>query len=142
MTDINKMVFVFGSNEGGHHGAGAARYARHERGAINGIGYGHTWGSPLSAHNQQRHAFAIPTKDRFIKHPLNLHKIEDYVTGFLAYAKGRDDLEFQVTCIGCGLAGLKHEQIAPLFEIHPENCWFDEAWKPWLPEGTKFWGTF
>lgn len=135
MKHLNKMVFVFGSNEGGHHGAGAARYAYTHRGARHGVGYGHTY-------EGIRHSFTIPTKDRTIRHTLDLKAIKHYVDGFLTYAGGRPDLDFQVTCIGCGLAGLKHEDVAPLFEIHPSNCFFDETWKPWLPEGTRFWGTF
>lgn len=130
------MVFVFGSNEAGIHGAGAASYAHHHRGAIYGRGYGHTH------RGDQIGSFAIPTKDRLIQKTLPLRVIKAYVGGFLTYAGGRDDLEFQVTCIGCGLAGLKHEEVAPLFQIHPSNCLFDTLWEPWLPEGTRFWGTF
>lgn len=51
------------------------------------------------------------------------------------------ELTFQVTCIGCGLAGLKHEDIAPMFKDAPGNCVFDTLWKPWLPDA-EFWGTF
>lgn len=125
------MIFVFGSNEGGHHGRGAAKYAYDHKRAEMGIGYGHTGNS-----------FAIPTKDRSIRNTLSLTAIQAYVKGFLWYAHGRPDLSFQVTCIGCGLAGLKHKDIAPMFEIHPENCFFDTLWQPYLPEYTQFWGTF
>ena len=45
-------IFVFGSNPEGRHGAGAARTARFEFGAIYGHGEG-----------LQGHAYAIPTKD-------------------------------------------------------------------------------
>ena len=135
--DTTNMVFVFGSNEGGIHGAGAARYALNYRGARWGTGYGHMTGSTAMGQS-----FGIPTKDREIKRTLSLETIKIYVDGFLAYAKGRPDLQFQITCIGCGLAGLKHEDIAPMFEGAPENCWFDDLWEPYLPEGTKFWGAF
>jgi hypothetical protein len=48
-----------------------------------------------------------------------------------------------VTRIGCGLAGLKDEDIAPMFAIAPmENCFFDTKWQPWLPETAQYWGTF
>lgn len=134
-TIHNHMVFVFGSNEGGIHGAGAARHALQHRGAILGMGYGHTT-------SKGKQAFAIPTKDYLIRKTLSLSLIKTYVDGFLTYARGRPDLTFQVTCIGCGLAGLRHSEIAPLFEMHPTNCLFDMLWAPGLPMHTKFWGTF
>lgn len=124
------MIFVFGSNEGGRHGAGAAAHARRYLGAVHGIGYGHTG-----------QTFAIPTLDRRLQ-PISLMAIAGYIAGFLNYAVGRDDLMFQVTQVGCGLAGLKARDIAPMFELHPNNCFFDTAWKPYLPVSTKFWGTF
>lgn len=90
--------------------------------------YGH-WGQ----------SFAIPTKDDQLK-TLPVERIAQYVAGFLAYAKDHPELEFQVTRIGCGLAGYRDEDIAPLFQDAPSNCFFDEAWKPYLPEDMKFWG--
>lgn len=125
------MIFVFGSNEGGIHGAGAAKKALESHGAVWGCGYGHVGNS-----------FAIPTKDRTIRFTLPLEIIKAYVDGFTAYAKGRPDLDFQVTRIGCGLAGLKDEDIAPLFMFAPGNCLFDEKWKPWIQDYHMTWGTF
>lgn len=135
MMDTSNMVFCFGSNEAGQHGAGAARHALLHRGALMGCGFGHT------RDRQGRESFAIPTKNRSIKHTLDLKAIQHYVNGFLTYAGGRPDLQFQVTCIGCGLAGLKHEDVAPLFRNHPSNCYFDLLWQEYLPAGTRFWGT-
>lgn len=137
--DTSRMIFVFGSNEGGIHGAGAAKYACDKRGAKYGDSYGMT-GS----------CFAIPTKavsfdpkaDRaFVSHTLPLDQINDYVRGFLAFARGHPETQFQVTCIGCGLAGLKHEDIAPMFRDAPSNCWFDLKWEPYFNVLTQqFWG--
>lgn len=127
-NDIADMVFVFGSNEGGFHGAGAAKAAHAQKGAQYGRGYGHVGNS-----------FAIPTKDMTIKKTLPLSSIEIYVQGFILYAWSRPDLTFQVTCIGCGLAGLQHRDIAPMFKEAPENCYFDEKWRFMLPKA-KFWG--
>lgn len=124
------MIFVFGSNEAGRHGAGAANVAYTKYSARWGKGYGH-YGD----------TFAIPTKDRDIR-TLPLNRIRDYVSGFLAYAKGNPDLKFKVTCIGCGLAGLHHEQIAPMFKDAPSNCLFDTAWHPWLGDEVEYWGHF
>lgn len=72
---------------------------------------------------------------------LPLGRIESYVQGFLAYAMGHPELTFQVTCIGCELAGLKHEDIAPMFRDATSNCYFDKKWEPFLPTGSfAFWG--
>ncbi len=123
-------VFVFGSNEAGIHGAGAALEARLNHGAVLGKGLGHYGNS-----------FAIPTKDGVLR-TLPIGAVRSYVEYFLRYAKDNPKLTFQVTCIGCGLAGFRHEQIAPLFKDAPDNCLFDKAWQPWLPFQAKFWGTF
>jgi hypothetical protein len=125
-----KRIFVFGSNEAGIHGAGAAKTAYQKHGARWGKSYGHYGDS-----------FAIPTKDDIIK-TLPIPVIKQYVEGFIAYAWGHPKLNFKVTCIGCGLAGLKHQDIAPLFKNAPSNCYFDELWKEWLGDKHKYWGTF
>ena len=126
------MIFVFGSNTAGVHGAGAALTAYQKHGARHGIGYGLCGNS-----------FAIPTKDRHIK-TLPLGHVGILVAGFLAFANDRDDLEFQVTRIGCGLAGFKDREIAELFKFAPKNCLFDSQWEHLLPKnvGFRFWGTF
>lgn len=101
-------VFVFGSNLAGRHGAGAARWARENRGAKTGVG-------------RQGNSYAIPTKDRDLR-PLSLLTINMHVQSFITYARIFPDLTFQVTPIGCGLAGYKPEQIAPMFRGAPPNC--------------------
>lgn len=70
-----------------------------------------------------------------------LWRIKEYVSLFLFYAMSHPELQFQVTRVGCGLAGLFYEDVAPMFQEAPDNCLFDEAWKPWLPN-KKFWGTY
>lgn len=119
-----KSVFVFGSNEAGIHGAGAAAFAYAKRGARYGFSYGHSGDS-----------FAIPTKNEDIR-TLPLDMINAYVCGFLAYATGKRKLKFMVTRIGCGLAGYTDAQIAPMFTGAPLNCIFDEKWRVHL--GDKY----
>jgi hypothetical protein len=104
-------VFVFGSNEAGIHGAGAARLAFEKFGAVWKIGVGH-----------EGKTYAIPTKDYVIK-TLDLIEIKDYVNEFLIYAEKNPDFTFLVTKIGCGLASYKEEDIAPLFKkaINKDN---------------------
>jgi hypothetical protein len=114
-------IFVFGSNEAGKHGAGAARYARLYYGAVYGQGEG-LWGN----------SYAIPTKNRYIK-TLSLVEVATYINNFIYFAKSNPELTFDVSRIGCGLAGFKNRQIAPLFIGSPINCRFDNKWKEWLP---------
>lgn len=104
-----QKVFVFGSNLAGAHGAGAARFAFEQRGAIMGMGKGHFGDS-----------YALPTKDSLIR-TLPLHHVRGYVEKFIDYATAHPELEFEVTRIGCGLAGFTDEDIAPLFKGAPDN---------------------
>lgn len=106
---MSDPIFVFGSNLAGRHGRGAALWARQNRGAI----YGRGWG-------RQGNSYAIPTKDRDLQ-TLSLAAIENCVGEFLGYARERTDLTFQLTPIGCGLAGYKPDQIAPMFADAPPN---------------------
>ena len=137
MMDTSNMIFVFGSNEAGVHGAGAARFALDKKGAIMGQAFG-----------MQGNSFAIPTKDKTIRNTLSLDEIKVYVNRFIDFARTQTDrrhapLIYQVTCIGCGLAGLKHEDIAPMFRMATKNVLFDDLWQPWLEDyGFSFWGTF
>jgi len=104
-----KQVFVFGANEAGRHGRGSAREAVRNWGAIYGQGFG-----------RQGNAFGIPTKDKDLK-KLSLVEIAVYVGRFLEYAANHQDIEFQVVCIGCGLAAYTPAQIAPMFRGHTPN---------------------
>ena len=109
-------IFVFGSNLAGRHGKGAARSARLYYGAIYGQGIG-----------RQGQSYAIPTKDTHLKSlPLNI--IQSYVQQFISYAKDHTELQFNITRIGCGLAGYTDEDIAPMFSDCPSNCILDRKW--------------
>lgn len=123
------MIFVFGSNLAGIHGAGAARYAALNLGAERGVGRGRTG-----------QCYALPTKGSRIQ-CMPIEFIKQSVDGFLNHAAAHHEDEFKVTRVGCGLGGYKDEQIAPLFANAPDNCYFDLAWKPWLGPNRKYWGT-
>lgn len=97
-------VFVFGSNLEGMHGGGAARTAYQRFGAVWGEGVGH--------HGQ---SYAIPTMHGGVE------QIRPYVDEFVEYARANRHLRFLVTRIGCGIAGFRDEQIAPLFS-EALNC--------------------
>lgn len=91
-------VFVFGSNLAGMHGGGAAWVAFRKFGAEMGVGVG------LSGQS-----YAIPTMQGGVE------TIKPYVDEFIAFAKEHPELFFYVTRIGCGIAGFRDKQIAPLF---------------------------
>ncbi len=102
-------VFVYGSNTAGRHGAGAAKLAHKKFGA--------KWGEGFGWYGQ---SFAIPTKGMIIQ-TLPLDEIAPKVEHFLAIARNCPDTHFLVTAIGCGLAGYKAKDIAPMFKDAPEN---------------------
>lgn len=110
-------IFVFGSNLAGRHGKGAALCARVQWGAQYGVGVGRTG-----------FAYAIPTKDAQLR-TLPLATIAEHVVTFLDYARAHPDLLFLVTAIGTGLAGYRHEDIAPMFRDSPRNCNLPVEWE-------------
>ena len=97
-------IFVFGSNTQGAHGGGAARTAMNW-GAIYGQAFG-----------LQGKTFAIPTVDYTKSGKMSIETIKEYVDRFLDFAKENKDKTFLVTEIGCGIAGFKVSDIAPLFK--------------------------
>jgi len=110
------MIFVFGSNLRGRHGAGAARFAAKWHGAAEGVGKGHTG-----------NAYAIPTKDRQIQ-TLDMGEIATHVFDFLDYAKEHPDLKFMVTRVGCGLAGHPDSLMASMFKTATKNVYLPGRW--------------
>lgn len=99
ITHLNKgEIFVFGSNLKGLHGGGAARLAYERFGAIWGQGVG-----------LQGSCYGIPTMHG------GVDAIKPYVDEFIEFAKNHTEYTFLVTKIGCGIAGFKEEEIAPLF---------------------------
>lgn len=110
-SDMNdgKHIFVFGSNEAGRHGAGAALTAKRSWGAKQGDGIGRTG-----------QAYAIPTKDRRLR-TLPVETIAGFAEYFRWYAENHPELTFLLTKIGCGLAGHSEPTIAPIFRDFPSN---------------------
>lgn len=125
-------VFVFGSNLAGVHGAGAAAWAYRFAGAHWEVGEG-----------LMGESYAIPTKNRQIQ-TLPLEEIEKHVKNFLVFAESHPELEFFVTRIGCGLAGYKDDEIAPLFYDVPQNVELPFNWgrKPMSNRIESFSGTY
>lgn len=104
-------VFVFGSNFAGRHGRGAALLALRKFGAIRGQGVG-----------LMGQSYGIATKDAKLK-TLSLVAISAQIEKFVRFATANPQYKFLVTQIGCGLAGYKPKDIAPLFFKNdiPEN---------------------
>lgn len=116
-------IFVFGSNLSGLHGRGAAEFARTHRGAVMG-----------QAQGLQGNSYAIPTKGEWSKLShrfpvLPLTTIQQHVETFIEFARSNPMLRFQLTPIGCGLAGYQHEQIAPMFRDAPLNVLLPHEFK-------------
>lgn len=126
MQDQTSRIFVFGSNLLGRHGKGAALRAK--------MRYGAEYGTPIGFVGQ---SYAIPTKDINLN-SLPLDQIDEFVKQFLIFSTTHPELQFNVTQIGCGLAGYKPKDIAPLFNVPPSartNLWFDHAWAEYLIPG-------
>lgn len=118
----DRGVFTFGSNTAGRHGKGAA---------LEALRYGAVYGQGVGMKGR---TYAIPTKDAHLR-VLSLEEIYKHVQAFRWVCEVSDwedqNTWYYVTPIGTGLAGYKHQQIAPMF-IGTPNCWFPDIWKPWL----------
>lgn len=112
------MIFVFGSNLAGRHGAGAAKFAHVNYGAEYGVGSGRTGDS-----------YAIPTKDFYLK-TMTLERIYPHICDFTEYARQNQKLHFLLTPIGTGLAGHKMSHIRLLFKQAglPSNVYLSSTW--------------
>ena len=99
-------IFVFGSNLQGYHGGGAARIALEKFGA--------EWGNGVGMQGQ---SYAVPTMHGGVE------VIKPYIDQFIDFACQHTEKTFLVTRIGCGIAGFKDEEIAPLFAnaLHLDN---------------------
>jgi hypothetical protein len=117
--DPGKDIFVFGSNEEGHHYAGAAKYAEEHCGAEWGVGVGPTG-----------RAYAIPTMH-------GMTRLREEVRRFIEYAASHPKQFFFVTRIGCGIAGYQDNAIAPLFLHAPQNCLLPLGWRDLAARGAK-----
>ena len=115
-------VFVFGSNTLGHHGGGAALYARLNFGALMG-----------QARGPQGQSYAIPTCTGSIE-PLPLDEIQTDVDQFLDHVRARPRKTFFLTAIGTGIAGGSAKEMAYLFRdgVDLPNLVFPDEFLPFL----------
>ncbi len=112
-------IFVFGSNLQGYHGGGAARLAMSQWGAVWGQGTG-----------LQGQTYAIPTMQG------GIGTIRPYIDQFIKFAQNDPERTFLVTEIGCGIAGFRPADIAPLFKnaINIPNIWLPQRFWEILQE--------
>lgn len=131
------VIFVFGSNPEGRHGAGAARTARTSFGAIYGQGEG-----------LQGQAYALPTKDLRVKRNNGLRSIppkdiEDAIRRLYATACQYPTLKFCIayTNLECAsLSGYTGKEMISMFLAAadgripdiPDNIIFSENWMPYF----------
>lgn len=113
---LSDTIFVFGSNLAGQHLGGAAAFAAEHYKAEFGVGEGPTGKS-----------YALPTKDEHLD-SLPLADVQWHVEQLLAFARTQRDARFQVTRVGCGLAGFTDEQIAPMFKKTSDNVFLPGRW--------------
>lgn len=113
-------VFVFGSNMAGTHQGGAAKIAHQYFGAMKGVGRG--WSGQ---------SFAIPTMNEHLQQ-MPLSQIQHYVDDFKIYTKNHPKTKYFVTAVGCGVAGYKVEEIAPMFKGISHNVIFPVSFRPFV----------
>jgi hypothetical protein len=115
---MTNTIFVFGSNLAGRHGKGAAVHAKKYYGAEYGVGEGLTGRS-----------YALPTKDENLN-VRSLQEIKNSIQTFSNFARENPQYTFELTPVGCGLAGYKQAQIITLIVAvgMPSNVCLSEHW--------------
>lgn len=122
------VVFVFGSNVEGRHGAGAAKTAREKFGAVRGEAEGMTG-----------NAYAIPTKDLRVKENSGFRSvgkdaIAESIKKFYSHAESEPEKRFMVAYRNvdkASLSGYTGKEMMELFRKAgqaPGNVYFSEEW--------------
>lgn len=121
-------IFVFGSNPEGRHGAGAAKIARENFGAIYGVGEG-----------LQGNAYALPTKDLRVKEnngyrSISKEQIIENIKKLYKCANEHPDLDFKIAYRNVfekSLNGYSGVEMMKMFDAAgemPSNIWFSKEW--------------
>ncbi|OTG66524.1 A1S_2505 family phage non-structural protein [Acinetobacter silvestris] len=113
-------VFVFGSNMAGTHQGGAAKIALQNFGAMKGVGRG--WSGQ---------SYAIPTMNEHLQQ-MPLSQIQHYIDDFKIYTKNHPKTKYFITAVGCGVAGYKVEEIAPMFKGISHNVIFPISFRAFV----------
>ena len=123
---MEDVIFVFGRNPEGRHGAGSAYVARNLFGAVYGVGEGITGSS-----------YALPTKDIRVPGTRSISKeqIKLNIEKMYETAKSMPDKKFMVayrtTENEVSLNGYSGLEMVEMFMSHdvPENVWFSDEWR-------------
>lgn len=113
-------IFVFGSNMTGQHADGAAKTALEHFGAMKGVGRG--WSGQ---------SYAIPTMNEHLQQ-MPLSQIQHYIDDFKIYTKNHPRNQYFITALGCGIAGYKVEEIAPMFKGISHNVILPHSFRPFV----------
>lgn len=133
ITPEEGTIFVFGSNPEGRHGAGSARVAREQFGAIYGQGEG-----------LQGSAYALPTtelryhmQDQYSRYSMSEETIVENIKRMYDCARENPDKKFKVAYRNqpsertlCGYSG---RELMAMFKKacdgdYPDNIYFSEEW--------------
>lgn len=118
--DHNEDVFVFGSNDLGHHGGGAAKAARLYYGAVMG-----------QARGLQGSSYAIVTISFQNDPNIGLNSIGDELDGFIKFANDNPTNRFWMTKIGTGISQIPMLEIQNMFikRKFPDNVILPKGFK-------------
>lgn len=133
ITPEPDTIFVFGSNPEGRHGAGSAKVAREQFGAIYGQGEG-----------LQGNAYALPTtelryymQDKYSRHSMGRDTIVENIKRMYQCAEENPGKKFKVAYRNqpnevtlCGYSG---RELMSMFKEacdgnYPDNIYFSEEW--------------
>jgi len=118
----DNQFFVFGSNLNGNHSGGAAKQAKEQFGAEEGIAEG------LSGKT-----YAFPTLEREMTQR-GIKALERSRDRLFATARALPEKEFLLTKVGCGIAGYEESEMKALFYgfscgNRPKNIILPEDWQ-------------
>lgn len=128
ITPSADTIFVFGSNPEGRHGAGAAKVAREQFGAVYGVGEGLTG-----------NAYALPTKDLRVKKNRSLRSIPpeqiiESIRKLYETARQNPDKQFKVAYRNTDRASLNGYTGLEMIDMFlkagsiPTNIVFSKEW--------------
>lgn len=129
ITPVDNVIFVFGSNPEGRHGAGAAKVAREQFGAVYGQGEG-----------LQGNSYALPTKDLRVKEnkgyrSISKEQIVNNIRSMYRTAIQNPDKKFMVAYRNAinetSLNGYTGGEMIDMFIEAgniPSNVFFSEEW--------------
>ena len=128
ITPSENVIFVFGSNPEGRHGAGAAKIARLHFGAVYGQGEG-----------LQGHAYALPTKDLRVREnngyrSISPEAITESIKKLYDCARRHPDKKFMIAYRNTytrslnGYTGIEMIRMFLNAGPIPENIYVSEEW--------------